>query len=68
MTVATIKATDAATNEEIEIIVEAKALIAIGGWATVYRAKLFPSGETVAIKQVRETMQYKACPAVLRWS
>jgi len=64
MTVATINATDTASNEEIEITVEAEALIAKDGWATVYRAKLSPSGETVAIKQVRETPRYKVCPAV----
>ena len=64
MTVATINAIDTASNEEIEITIEDKALIAEEGWATVYRATLSPSGETVAIKQVIETTRYKVCLAV----
>jgi hypothetical protein len=59
MAVSVIKATDTSTNEELDITIVDKVLIAKGGWATVYRATLVPSGETIAIKQVRETKQYE---------
>jgi hypothetical protein len=59
MTVSVIRATNAASNEEIEIIIDEKVFIARGGWATVYRAVLLPSREIIAIKQVTETRKYK---------
>ena len=43
----------------MQITVEDKEQVAIGGWATVYRAKMVPLGETIAIKQVKERDQYK---------
>jgi hypothetical protein len=49
-----------AVGEKVQITIEDKEQIAKGGWATVYRAKLVrPTVETIAIKQVRETKQYK---------
>lgn len=61
MTVCVAKAIIATSTsgEKIEITVEDKEQVAEGGWATVYRAKLVPTGETIAIKEVRETKQYK---------
>ena len=42
-------------GDDVQITVEEKEQVAIGGWATVYRAKIVPIGETIAIKQVKET-------------
>jgi hypothetical protein len=51
---------------EVQIMVEAKEPVATGGWATVYRAKLVPTGELIAIKQVTDTKQYKVAPLIFR--
>jgi hypothetical protein len=59
-------AINAVSGEEVQLTVEDKTAIAQGGWATVYRAKLAPSGAAIAIKEVKETSQYKV--GVLRLS
>lgn len=43
----------------MQITITEKELIAKGGWASVYRAKLIPDGHVVAIKEIKETKQYK---------
>jgi hypothetical protein len=49
----------AATGDKVQIRIENKELVAKGDWATVYRAKLAHKGIIIAIKQVKETSQYK---------
>ena len=47
------------SGEQLEITVEERYEVARGEWATVYRAKIAPTREIIAIKQVKETKQYK---------
>jgi len=47
------------SGEKVQITITEKELIARGGWASVYRAKLIPDGHVVAIKEIKETKQYK---------
>ena len=49
----------AATGDEVQITLENEEPVARGEFATVYRAKLAHSGLIIAIKQVKETSQYK---------
>lgn len=62
MIVCVAKAIDATSGDDVQIMVEEKEQVAIGGWATVYRAKIVPTGQLIAIKQVKETKQYKVGP------
>ena len=47
------------SGDRVEITIEDEEQIAKGDWATVYRAKIMPNGDRIAIKQVKETKQYK---------
>ena len=49
---------DATSGDQVHITFEEKEQVEKGGWATVYRAKITPTGEIIAIKQVKETNHY----------
>jgi hypothetical protein len=51
------------SGDEVQVCLEGKEQIAQGGWATIYRAKIAPSGEVIAIKEVKESRQYKVDPS-----
>src|SRR5271170_292090 len=53
------KAIDVTSGDQVEITVKDKKLVARGGWAKVYKGTIVPSGEVIAIKQVKETQQFK---------
>jgi hypothetical protein len=58
-----VMAVTTTSGDEEQITIEEKQQIAKGGWATVYRVKIVPSGELIAIKEVKETKQYKVDPS-----
>ena len=62
--VSVISAIDVTSGDEVQIKVEDQGLVAKGGWATVYRAKILPDGDLIAIKKVKETRQYKVASSV----
>jgi hypothetical protein len=57
--VSVFSAIDVSSGQEVQIKVEDQGLVAKGGWATVHRGRMLPDGEIIAIKQVKETKQYK---------
>jgi hypothetical protein len=57
--VVTMEAIATASGDRLQITICDKELVAQGDWATVYRGKLEPDQQVVAIKEIRETKQYK---------
>jgi hypothetical protein len=62
--VSIVSAIDVSSGDQVQIKLEDHGLVAKGGWATVYRAKIVPDGEVIAIKKVKETRQYKVASSV----
>jgi hypothetical protein len=56
---ATSDAIETSSGKKVQINVQEKRLIAEGPWASVYRAKLLPTRQIIAIKEIRETKEYK---------
>ena len=55
----TIDAIATVSGDKVQITIEGKELLAQGEWASVYRGKLLPERQVVAIKEIKETKQYK---------
>ena len=58
-TMPAVTVVETSSGEEVQITIEDEQVVAKGGWSTVSKARIIPTGQVVALKRIRETSQYK---------